>query len=114
MRLLIALWVGSLLACHGPTIDGCVNSLRLICLGLLFFIPAEMVSSGLTGTGDTDAVFVIELLSSGFVLAWVWGAALVFELPLEFVWSAELMGALLTFGLASFWLRSGRWTRFRL
>jgi Na+-driven multidrug efflux pump len=107
-------WSLALFTTEPATVEGCTGSLRLISLGLLIVVPAEILESGLTGTGDTNATFVIELVTAAAVIGWVYAAALALELPLAFAWSAEVMGALLSLGLSYGWLASGRWKRLRL
>ena len=44
-------------------------------------------------------------------LGYVFGAALIFELPLEIVWAAEIIGWLLSLGLSLAWLSGKQWKR---
>ena len=92
-------------------LHGSVNSLRIIGVAVLAAIPGELVFSALIGTGDTRATLVIEFLLSVCVVAYVFGAALVFELPLEIVWVAEIIGWLLSFGLSFARLSGKQWKR---
>lgn len=95
-------------------IEGCVNSLRVIIGAVLVVAVSEMFVSAVAGTGDTVAAFGMELVFTACVLTWVCCAALIFELPLEYVWLAEVIGWLICLVLAYGWLRIGYWKRVRI
>ena len=92
-------------------LHGSVNSLRIIGVAVLAAIPGELVFSALIGTEDTRATLAIEFLLAVCVVAYVFGAALVFELPLEIVWVAEIIGWLLSLGLSFARLSGKQWKR---
>lgn len=95
-------------------IAGSVSVLRIVVLAILIVIPSEIYFSALSGTGDTPAAFVIELVMSICILIFAYGAALSFSLPLEYVWLAQAIGWTICAGLSYLWLRSGRWRRLRI
>lgn len=95
-------------------VEGSIGSLRVIVLAVMMAIPAEMIASAVTGTGDTTATFVIELISTVAILSCAYVAAIQLQLPLAAVWASELVGVGLTLGLAYYWLRSRRWQRLHI
>ena len=101
----------SLFTADASLLHGSVNSLRVIAVAVLAAIPGELVFSALIGTGDTRATLAIECLLTACVLGYVFGAALIFELPLEIVWAAEIIGWLLSLGLSLAWLSGKQWKR---
>src|SRR5262249_32359683 len=90
-------------------LQGCVNGLRVVGLAIMVAIPGEMMLSAVAGTGDTRRVLIIELLLSVCVLVFAFSAAMIFELPLEAVWVAEVIGWLCCVSCSYKWLRSGAW-----
>ena len=83
-----------------------MNGLRVVGLAILIAIPGEMVLSAVAGAGDTWGVLIIELLLSTCVLAFAFSAAMIFQLPLEVAWMAEVIGWLCCLSLSFAWLKS--------
>lgn len=111
VALLFPHWVLSVFTSDAQAMEGSVNGLRVIAATVLIVIPSSIFASAVAGTGDTAAVFFIELLMSVAILAFAYGAALAFALPLEVVWMSEGVGWLLCAGLSYLWLKSGKWRR---
>lgn len=87
-------------------LQGSVNGLRVVGLAILIAIPGEMVLSAVAGAGDTWGVLIIELLLSACVLAFAFSATMIFQLPLEVAWMAEVIGWLCCLSLSFAWLKS--------
>jgi MATE family multidrug resistance protein len=90
-------------------LQGSVNALRVVALAIVIAIPGEMMLSAVAGTGDTRGVLIIELLLSLCVLAFAFSAAMIFELPLETVWAAEVVGWLCCASCSYAWLMRRSW-----
>jgi Na+-driven multidrug efflux pump len=73
-----------------------------------------MFVSAVAGTGDTMATLVIEVVLTTCILAWVYSAALVFALPLEYIWLSEVIGWIICATLAYGWLKMGYWKRLHI
>ena len=87
---------------HAETMAGARPTLRVVAIGMLLVVPAELWLAAVFGTGDTDAGFAIELLTSvAFVAACV--------LALPFVWALLPAASALGLGASFFWVRSGLW-----
>ena len=64
-----------------------------------------MFFSAVAGTGDTRALLYIQFWMTVCVLAYAFCAAIVFGLPLEVVWAAEIVHWLLCLALSRAWFR---------
>jgi len=80
-------------------------------LALIVVVPAQLWLGALTGTGDTDAAFVVEVLWSVALLAGTAATALHFDLRLEYIWLSIPAAALLALFASYAWVRSERWRR---
>lgn len=89
-------------------------SLRVVSLGMLVLIPAEMWFVAVTGTGDTRAAFAIEVVLTTAMLAASYLSAFVLELELEFVWMSLPLASLACLALSYTWVRVGYWRRIEL
>lgn len=85
-----------------------VSSFRIVALGILFLIPAEILLNAVVGTGDTAATLAVEVVSTICVLGLASAFVFVFELPLAAVWVAEVADVVMLLTLVGLWLRSGR------
>ena len=97
--------------CSSAGIAGALPALRVVAVGMLAVVAAELLLAAVFGTGDTDAGFVIELLVTGSLVALTPGAVLVLDPPLALVWALLPVASLLGLAAAALWLRSGRWRR---
>jgi Na+-driven multidrug efflux pump len=93
----------------GATAAGAAPALRVVALGMLLVVPAELWLAAVFGTGDTDAGFAIELVMSVALVAACALAVLVLHLGLPVVWA--LLPAASALGLVGsfLWVRSGLW-----
>ncbi|UCH83390.1 MAG: MATE family efflux transporter [Candidatus Latescibacterota bacterium] len=107
-------YVISIFSSDPEIIAGSVNSLRVVLLAVLVVIVGDMSVSVVAGAGDTVATFLIEVVVTVCTLVWAVGAAFILELPLEYVWTAEVVGWVVCVLLTLGWLRSGRWKRLQI
>jgi putative MATE family efflux protein len=107
-------YVLSIFTSDADILKGCVNSLRIIVMSVMFMIAGEMFISAVAGTGDTVATFLIEIILTIFVLIWTYSAALQFGLRLEYVWLSEAIGWSVCLSLSFIWLRKGYWRRLHI
>ena len=104
-------FVLSLITSDPTVIEASRASLRVVSLGMLVVIPAEMWLVAVAGTGDTSASFVIEVVLTALVLTGSFLATSVLALGLEFVWGSLPLASLVGLGLSYAWVRSGYWRR---
>ncbi len=86
-------------------------AVRVMVLGMLVVVLAEVWLAAVFGTGDTDAGFVIEVVASGVLVTSVALAALVLGVEPAFLWLALPLAASIGLALSLVWVRSGRWRR---
>jgi putative MATE family efflux protein len=89
-------------------------SLRVVSLGMLVVIPAEIWFVAVTGTGDTRATFAIEIVLTVATLAVSYVSALVLGLGLEYVWMSVPLASLACLALSYGWVRVGYWKRLEI
>ncbi len=92
-------------------INAARGALWALALAMLLAVPGETFYSAVTGTGDTVATLLIQLLVGICTLGWASYAALVLHLPLGYVWLAEAIGWAACLLAAAAWFRSGLWGR---
>lgn len=92
-------------------IDGAVGTVRVVALAILLVIPADMWLAAVFGTGDTDAAFVIEVVTTAAMLGGAFAAALILELQLPYIWLSLPFAWLIQLPLSYRWVQAGRWQR---
>jgi multidrug resistance protein, MATE family len=90
-------------------LEGAAPALRTVALAFFIVVPAEIWAAALFGTGDTDAALAIEVITGAAMLVAAWLAALVFGLPLAWIWASLALASATSMPLAWGWVRSGRW-----
>jgi putative MATE family efflux protein len=92
-------------------IAGAQKTLIALILGMLAVVASELALAAVFGTGDTDAGFVIEVITSITLVTTAALVGLVAGLDLPYVWLALPLAAGVGAGMSLAWLRSGRWRR---
>ena len=95
-------------------VDGALAGLLVVVAVTLIAVPAEMLYSALAGTGDTQAILVIQSLVAVVTLATVYGVAIWLGLPLAWIWVAEGVGWTSCLLLSWAWLHGGLWRRIQV
>jgi putative MATE family efflux protein len=85
----------------------------MVCITLIA-VPAETYYSAVAGTGDTRIILAIQCIVTLVTLTYAWYAALIAELPLQYILLAEMLGATTCLVLSWLWFRSGRWNRLNI
>jgi Na+-driven multidrug efflux pump len=67
-------------------IDDAAQALRVMALGMLLALPAEIGLGALLGTGDAKGALLGELILSGVVITGAVVTALVLDLDLAYIW----------------------------
>ena len=93
------------------TVAGAAPSLRVVAAGMLLVVPAELWLAALFGTGDSDAGFLVEVLTSGAMVAGCALAVLAFDAVLPVVWAMLPLASALGLAASAAWVRSRRWRR---
>lgn len=88
-------------------VSAALAPLRVVALGLVLFVPGELLSAALAGTGDTRTTLWIELVVAAAVLGHVYLAGSVLAVPLALVWLFLPGADLVRTTLAAVRLRAG-------
>jgi MATE family multidrug resistance protein len=88
-----------------------VASLRIVALGFVFVVPADILFNAVVGTGDTTATLAIEVAATVGFLGLASAFVFALGLPLAWVWAAEVAGLLMFLAPSWIWPRGGRWVR---
>jgi multidrug resistance protein, MATE family len=91
-----------------------VRSLFVVYFTMFLFVPSVIVLYSLMGTGDTKASFLIEVAATVCYLIFAWSSAIIFKLPLEWVWCAETLYWIVIGSFALLRLKSLKWQKIKL
>ncbi|MCB8964029.1 MAG: MATE family efflux transporter [Bacteroidales bacterium] len=83
--------------------------LKLIALAAIGMAGAFVMFNGVSGTGNTRVSFYIELVTLSLYVLWAYLMAIVFKMPLSWVWCAEILYGVLVMAISLWYLRSNRW-----
>jgi multidrug resistance protein, MATE family len=104
-------WIVGIFSPESEVLVGSSTGVRIAALAMLVTIPGGICVSALAGTGDTPAVFLIELVLTVTMLGMAYAAAVLMRWPVALIWlslpSAWAIGWALSYG----WLKSGVWKR---
>jgi putative MATE family efflux protein len=90
-------------------VNEAVNVLYVISVALVFFSVAIVLFFGVSGTGNTRITFMFEIFTITAYLIIAYVLAIVFVVPVHYVWIVECF-YFLVIGLLSFiYLRTGKW-----
>lgn len=95
-------------------VAGSIPVIHVLSLCILFFSVAMNLLAAVSGTGATRMALVIEVLTLLFYLAFTWATVKLWNWPLHWVWSAELVYFSSIGLLATLYLWSGRWRSLRI
>ena len=104
-------WVLALFTPDEALIEAAFASLLVVMLAALIAVPGEAFYASVAGTGDTWAVFGIQVVVTAMTLALAAVAAFGLGLGLAWIWAAEVAGWVICLLLAWAWFRSGAWQR---
>ena len=107
-------YILAIFSTDGTTIESAVTTLMVIVVATIIAIPANIIASAVTGTGDTVVTLAIEFIVTVFILTYVYYTALVAELSLSHIWFSEIIGWSVCLILSWIWLRSGFWKRLNI
>ncbi len=85
--------------------------LRMVSIAILSMSVATVWLNGVTGTGNSNINLLIEVIAITGYLLYVWLAIKVWNFPLVWAWSVELLYWGIIFVLSFFYIRSGRWRK---
>jgi putative MATE family efflux protein len=102
-------WIVGIYTNDIKLIAGSIKPLYVVYVASVFCVTGGISLFSLSGTGDTKTSFQIELVTTSFYLIYAILMALVFRMPLEYIWGAEALYWILVTILANLRLRGGKW-----
>lgn len=98
-----------------PVLIGLASkTIWIIYLTMITFIPGVIINNALSGTGDTKTAFYIEVGATIIYLTYSYLVALVFKLPINFIWAAEMIYWGIIGTLSFYRLKSGKWRKIQV
>jgi putative MATE family efflux protein len=86
-----------------------ISSLYIVCAATIFFSVGIVLLSAVSGTGDTRAAMIIEILNIAAYLIFIILCSQVFHTSVEVIWVSEIQYWVLMALFSYFYLRTGRW-----
>ncbi|MBK8610985.1 MAG: MATE family efflux transporter [Chitinophagaceae bacterium] len=83
--------------------------LRVVSVDLLLMCLANIWLNGVTGTGKTKMNLMIELVAITLYMLYTWVFVKMHFISLAFAWTNEFVYWSVIFGMAYFYMRSGKW-----
>lgn len=83
--------------------------LRIVSVDLLLMCIANIWLNGVTGTGKTKMNLLIEIFAISLYLVYTWFVVKANFLSLAFAWTNEFVYWGVIFGMAFYYLKSGKW-----
>ena len=91
-----------------------VPSLYVICGAMLLASLAFVYFNGISGTGNTQAALVLEVIVQVFYALYIVGVGMVFRAPVEICFTTELVYYALMLVLSLVYLKKARWQNKRI
>lgn len=110
--LLLNLMPGFFLGIFGQDaifVDDAIPVIRMVSVAIVFMAIATVWLNAVTGTGNTSMNLLIEIIAITLYVAYMWFAIRVWQFPLVWAWSIELLYWGVIFLLSYFYLRSEKW-----
>lgn len=92
-------------------IAGSLPVLYIIMLGAPFFASGIILFNGVMGTGKTNVSFVIEVITLGLYLIYVYVLVSRFDAGVVMVWTSEILYGLVLTSISLSYLRYGAWKK---
>lgn len=92
-------------------IAGSLPVLYIIMLGAPFFASGIILFNGVMGTGKTNVSFVIEVITLGLYLIYVYVMVSRFDAGVVMVWTSEILYGMVLTSISLFYLRYGTWKK---
>ena len=103
-RLVLSVYTGD-----ATLVAEAVPSLYVICGAMLLASFAFVYFNGISGTGNTQAALVLEIVVQVFYALYVIGVGMVLRAPVEICFTTELVYYVLMLGLSLVYLKKAKW-----
>jgi Na+-driven multidrug efflux pump len=97
---------------QGPEfIAAALPVVRIVSLALLMMSIGTVWLNAVTGTGNTQVNLIIELITIVIYSVYVYITLEYLDLPITWGWASEWVYWVSMFGMAFFYIRSGKWRK---
>jgi putative MATE family efflux protein len=107
-------WILSLVTNDEILIQDSKGSYYIILSAMFLFSISVILLSAVSGTGNTRAALVIELINIVIYMVYVYIFAVVIPTSVELVWGSEILYWIMMGLLSAIYLRSGKWKKIHL
>jgi putative MATE family efflux protein len=92
-------------------IQDAIPSLMIVCAATVFFSVSMVLLSAVSGTGDTKAAMIIEIINIAAYLIFIILCTRIFYTSVEVVWLSEIQYWVLMGIFSYYYLRSNKWEK---
>ena len=107
-------WIASLFTTNAGVIAASGPALRVLAVTMIVLIASEMWFAAVAGTGDTPALFGIEVLVTTVMLGVAYFVGISMEASVAAVWTSLAAASVVGLALSYGWMRSGIWKRLEI
>lgn len=102
-------WLLGLVTSDVQVIQDSIMSLNIVCFATLIFSVSMVILSAVSGTGDTRAAMIIEIINIAAYLLFIILCSEVFHTSVEVVWLSEIQYWILMGVFSYVYLKNGKW-----
>ena len=95
-------------------ITASIPSLWVMCASFLFQIPGHVYFLSVSGTGNTQKAFILELIALVFYVSYITYIILYLRMDVAFCWTAEVVYGSSVFLFSYLYIRNGSWRKKRI
>jgi Na+-driven multidrug efflux pump len=85
-----------------------------MCASFLFQIPGHVYFLSVSGTGNTQKAFILELIALVFYVSYITYIILYLRMDVAFCWTAEVVYGSCVFLFSYLYIRNGSWRKKRI
>lgn len=92
-------------------IDAAVPTVWVMCSAYTVLVPANVLFSSVSGTGDTRMAFWLEMAALVFYMIYNTWVVYIMRVDVMWAWTAEIVYGSLMFAFCGAYMRRGSWRR---
>ena len=86
-----------------------VPSVYVICIAMLIASVANVVFNGISGTGNTQAALILEMVTLAFYTAYIFSVGIWLQAPVEICFTIEILYYTLLLSTSYIYLKKAKW-----
>ncbi len=92
-------------------VDAAVPTVWVMCSAYVVLVPANVLFSSVSGTGDTRMAFWLEMAALVFYMIYNTWVVYIMRVDVMWAWTAEIVYGSLMFAFCGAYMRRGSWRR---